>query len=1792
MSTCEKIGYAYSGEIPQGYRATVCDPCDNTGECCKWISFSGFHCPTGCLCCPHPTGAVMFANNPDSNLNDSYANPSYYFVDNPVTKLSGYNDNSPSQIDLGLISMVDDAGIEYMSELRYAVAENDSFNYGNVFRLTISSPMEKNKEMCTTYGCSGAVEMGYWHSGNQPETTPTPALTLTEGSPSFITESTWFATQTNLGTTTTRFETQRNTNDPTYTDTNTAKITGDDGTVFRTFTSTASGTTEGTGYLNHSLTTPAGTTDTSIDGVIQECFTPTPTPMYIDTTSKSTITYGLKYTTSNWATTNEHNTYTQAETPVQDSPSWNPFVSGLNTSLETGEYGGATTALGNYSLDEFYFEPLIGAKIIPVDQYTDAKTYLFCTDGENFKRLGTGTYSSGNTAGEPFSLYSASSNLNNEFDSMTGLWPYTYIPSRSDCFEIALNKYTENGTTYANTGSKGLTEFDASLSTNPYHTPDRLKITGFGTDRLSFGQVKQTIWHPTRKEDALTPENFWTKPMALGGFYQALHNWHGCIHESYAVEENGLSNLSSGTSGRAFSQKSFLDSVNNWIRSKLGNDWRIARANEVIKDFIPPRNSCRMIHTHSADSDSLILNTGGFHSYNWDRLEVSGSAYNESWFYENCGNCTGKVLLLSDGGEVTTTNWQTEVLSNVYKQTATDTFESEGSLTTRFTYTQAGNTTGPEGTSTPTPAGNTIEIGTTYNVAYNPTYSNTLTTTFDYGTRGTQNPVGVTPTPEVAFTPVTLGVASAVGTNTSQTLTTTLSGYTNVGAITSDFATKTLTNLGNEIGAYVTRRWSDWCIYKRGCEEKGSNALGLFGMEGSANDSCKLCNDAAYTNTNKNLCKGYDYIEYIGAKNFFDADIGIKTGFGYTNSEYTHTVASKETAQSLGNLWNIFYHDWAIKPNNTKGTNDPSYNHASSIDVTSWIDNPSSFYGVSKDNYDKSRCCSGGKPSKEDWNGVSCFNLKSGNYCYSGEEITIDLGTGTGDFEGVVAGGAYWNDVTQTGATDDLVSGNVDSQYSLGYGLMYHSGNENGALTGNTDDGDSRYLRHHTKTWDGKSGESGSATFVYVAKVYEGTNMPAGSGLVTCPGKTGDTSCYNSSSVPLARSGEEGEEENVVWGSGGKTYIKGMISPAGGCAGECDIKTGIKICYGKFENERYSGYSSLSEACEKECESGNFTGWVIHEPESKRGYKVIDDKNIPKENATIYSGQNTNDAIKATGDSGYYYIEDNKYIQINSNGIVTKTGACSEGEDKELKFIANGHSDNWTQPGPACTYPNLKTFGVNMIFTGNGEEVSVEQEDCVDFYIPSIGTNVKVAEPSGSQLPDGNYYYGIACMQEPTMVGYYAKLNITNNSGQVMETGECSTTTPYYPIEIYSPDWSVEDTKVGWPSSGTLCSLLFLTGKEPHSEHGNYPSTFLVTTGYCTGITQRNGIDIPTIGSENIIRSGPSTDSPVLFDGDWPKVAPWYFIGAQGGAVTGAVVKIDQSNSFFSSSGNCMQSTLIYSDSNQEWLSSDSPCYQGFSNNGFIEIEAQGSIFWEKDGSEQEIQIIETDSNGNPVTGKLILPAVGTTIIDGEQLWYPSQTGTEGVTPSGGYYGVQCESELGRIPHFGDYKTPQYYIKIENIYNMGNEEYNIPSGTVTETGICTLFHEVVFFTVASWSNTGARGWPDLDSVCSDANTYKCENDPVGHAQWGCWSSSHPMTGYCKEVTTITTEDGVKVKIPTPSSTNLIFDNPSGDNSYLFDGDFFGSYVTMGMYYNQSQGRSFYLEINPNQSSIDNTGICS
>ena len=473
----------------------------------------------------------------------------------------------------------------------------------------------------------------------------------------------------------------------------------------------------------------------------------------------------------------------------------------------------------------------------------------------------------------------------------------------------------------------------------------------------------------------------------VGAGASAGFGWHGCeaeagINQVLSGDGHLFSNnwyQGTGGSGFMWSQRSQLNAVNNWVKAKLGSEWRVARAHEIISDTPAVSAQCRMKQTHPETEEVGDFmdfgNTGAFHANRWDNFVSETGNYPSAWspqysnidslafnngYFENCGNCSGYIEDYSQPQQVETTSgfyttspittesWTnpasfTTRITNTTKSTPTPVITSKITQTdTIVTYTPTtdaipfttftpseSQTLTPTPTSmgigqtttntiatytptltsykvtdytptesqtpTPTPIQTSAETSTTSNfTTIGPTtdkratyiYSDRLTTTFTWGTRGTQNPVTVTPTPAfVGVATTVLGIVPAQGTLTEEKLTP-QQKLTHTVMTTSEPLKVPISNLGMHGHVGVSfKRFSDWCIHNKGCGANlGDNNPLFVNTSSSKNKSrCKKCNDVAWQNiVNWDVCAGFwgyfdapdDYGQY-----FFQRDINDEFSF-------------------------------------------------------------------------------------------------------------------------------------------------------------------------------------------------------------------------------------------------------------------------------------------------------------------------------------------------------------------------------------------------------------------------------------------------------------------------------------------------------------------------------------------------------------------------------------------------------------------------------------------------------------------------------------------------------------------------------------------------------------------------------------------------------------------------------------------------------------------------------------------------------------------------------------------------
>ena len=610
--------------------------------------------------------------------------------------------------------------------------------------------------------------------------------------------------------------------------------------------------------------------------------------------------------------------------------------------------------------------------------------------------------------------------------------------------------------------------------------------------------------------------------------------------------------------------------------------------------------------------------------------------------------------------------------------------------------------------------------------------------------------------------------------------------------------------------------------------------------------------------------------------------------------------------------------------------------------LVKWITDPASYYGISEEEYEITRCCSGGsiitgyvtggtthscgpfqtlRATGEDVWGTTLYET---GCPWPVEEITAFSDNCTGLIEGYVSGSLYFQDVS-----GDQSNKTGDWQWKYHWSMLDTGlGNIIDTESGHTHETGSQYLENigFEKTWTGEA----SGIFCYEVFVRSGKSSPKGELVLHYSGNSGwlDGVIQSGQNQPTSASS--------TWGTAGKTYIKNLTSPSGNCCGGCEKRIPIKICYshwaypGLGQEKYHAGYPDMKSACTSKCESGtstfgtpsggHFTGWFIDAPLSNRGYETIDDKNIPKVNSTVYSGSGDNGVVKIWQNepNNHYYVEDNKYIKIDVSGKVTSTGECSSNISETMTFIANGHSyaglGDWQTSHYPCRYPNESNFTVAVTYTGDGTEEIVTHGACGDLIIPSVGTAVRAPSRANAEginaVPLGDWYYGLACPEASSIVGYYIKLNLSSEdsdgsrAGVVTETGKCGSLFPRTRIKLWRPNW---DSFSPWPSSGTACSMLY-GWTEPHSELGSW-SCLSDTYGWVTGVSEVpcgfSSTFAPTvIGSNNRIYENEEGDELLASVGNWGSIGTngYYLLDC------GLIVGVDKAGSFISETGACPSS--------------------------------------------------------------------------------------------------------------------------------------------------------------------------------------------------------------------------------------------------------------------------------------------
>ena len=428
---CEKIGYTVTTENrPDDYMFSHCDCCE---DCCCWVTITGMCCEK--KCCPHPTGAVLYGGDEFNDLQGGVLNnhsAGFFINDDFRQDPTGYGVSGRAgdlqipgggQRPLGLVSIVDDAGMEYMSEADYSHNVNSVWTDMHVFPVVIDAGMAYNEHLC---GGSVDSEFGNWDANTGPSgwvdvmydevdmgvniDTPTPYTAATNANTAPIIGYTAVTTlQWGYYTTLT---TKPEFGDPTAMAMATAVPTA--------ARPTAQTTLEAGGwqYTNYQWTNvPAHTTLTSWNAT------------------------ALTMVTNQRDTTKTRDTETPAKEThvIVVTPDYTPNSYAAHPTQPIGRNGWRS------NMDGYYYEPFVSIKMwragVGTNQTHDTyrRHYLLCTNGEEYKRLGTGNGVSENnfTVGYPFL---PTENVTDGYlidNNYIAEWPNIYIPSEADCWQIA-----------------------------------------------------------------------------------------------------------------------------------------------------------------------------------------------------------------------------------------------------------------------------------------------------------------------------------------------------------------------------------------------------------------------------------------------------------------------------------------------------------------------------------------------------------------------------------------------------------------------------------------------------------------------------------------------------------------------------------------------------------------------------------------------------------------------------------------------------------------------------------------------------------------------------------------------------------------------------------------------------------------------------------------------------------------------------------------------------------------------------------------------------------------------------------------------------------------------------------------------------------------------------------------------------------------------------------------------------------------------------------------------------------
>lgn len=257
-------------------------------------------------------------------------------------------------------------------------------------------------------------------------------------------------------------------------------------------------------------------------------------------------------------------------------------------------------------------------------------------------------------------------------------------------------------------------------------------------------------------------------------------------------------------------------------------------------------------------------------------------------------------------------------------------------------------------------------------------------------------------------------------------------------------------------------------------------------------------------------------------------------------------------------------------------------------DLVKWLTNPSSFYNVTINNYENSRCCSG-TSTITGYSGVSCTNSISGAWltpfgtgCIETGQKNIYFNGCTGVVRATVSGNLYHDDTSITQA--DLAA----HRWNYDFEIFDNLGGSLGKASGTTHEIGSGLLENDSAWIKATTGDNYTGVFGYEIFIPVGGTTPSGLYNISCPDKHCLENCYNLNNVSYrcdtgsnsgynSVDGEVSEINNppTNWGTGGMTYILNMFglgnSKSSGCCG-CEPTGELANCQ-DFQGTGYIDYS-------------------------------------------------------------------------------------------------------------------------------------------------------------------------------------------------------------------------------------------------------------------------------------------------------------------------------------------------------------------------------------------------------------------------------------------------------------------------------------------------------------------------------------------------------------------------------------------------------------------------------------------